>query len=137
MAKIILITSRIGTSVYKIDLIEKVTIGRSETCNYPIEDKALSKIHGYLEITKAGKVLYTDNDSSNGSKLHDKKIKKAEIQINDKVKIGSHYISIDPSNLTSAERVNIGQSTYVQSEVKLSAHTQTYTILRNEANKKT
>ena len=75
MAKIINITNKSGSIIHKIELTGKVTIGRALTCNYVIEDKALSKIHGTLELTSNGKILYTDCDSSNGSKIHGKKIK--------------------------------------------------------------
>jgi pSer/pThr/pTyr-binding forkhead associated (FHA) protein len=85
-----------------------ISIGRSASCNFPIEDALLSKLHATLELTPAGKVLFTDNKSSNGSSCAGNSISKLEMKVHDQVRIGNHFLEIDESKLTAAEKRKIG-----------------------------
>jgi pSer/pThr/pTyr-binding forkhead associated (FHA) protein len=110
MAIIIIVTNKTGSVVHEISLQEKVSLGRDINCSFAIDDKALSKVHATLEITAKGKVLYTDNNSSNGSSMSGNSVKNAEMKINDKIRIGNHYLEIDASKLTSSEKLIIGKA---------------------------
>jgi pSer/pThr/pTyr-binding forkhead associated (FHA) protein len=110
MAVVIIVTNKAGNIVQEISLKGKVSLGRDSVCTIAIDDKAMSKIHATLELTAKGKVLFTDNNSSNGSSMSGNSIKTTEMKINNKIRIGNHYLEIVDAKLTSSERLSIGKS---------------------------
>jgi pSer/pThr/pTyr-binding forkhead associated (FHA) protein len=116
------ITSKEGVKVHEVILEANtplVSIGRSVSCNFPIEDSLLSKLHATLELTPSGKVLFTDNKSSNGSSAAGSAITKLEMKVNDKVRIGNHFLEIDLSKLTATEKRKVGVNTKIDEMLTL------------------
>jgi pSer/pThr/pTyr-binding forkhead associated (FHA) protein len=132
----IIVTDESGNEIYKLPIKDKVSLGRLDSCDYTIDDKKISKVHCTIEVTKAGKVLFSDNDSTNGSKLHGFRIKDVELKIGDKVKIGNHSIQIDVSKLTIKEKQTIGKAD-VDTGITLPKSTisKTASIIRDKINK--
>jgi pSer/pThr/pTyr-binding forkhead associated (FHA) protein len=136
------ITRKDGTLVYEIPLeidASLISIGRSSSCNFSIDDNLLSKLHATLEITKSGKVIFTDNKSSNGSSCAGNKITTLEMKINDKVRIGNHYLQVDHSKLTTTEKRKIGTNDNVEELLTLPSVSKTLCETKNiisYANKK-
>ncbi len=119
MTIVINILNKTKEIICDIPLQGKISIGRDVTCSYPVDDKSLSKTHCFLEISDKGKILFTDNDSSNGSSLDGSSISNIFLKINDKIKIGNHYLQIDEKQLTSTEKLNIGKSKKPETQLTL------------------
>ncbi len=72
-----------------------VSIGRQDSNQIPLRDKAVSKQHAVITITDDGKWMVEDLDSTNKTYLNDKAIHKAEIKTGDVLRITDFVIEID------------------------------------------
>lgn len=91
-------------------LLGKSTVGRSSSCDLKIEDRQMSGKHGSFEIAPNGQLMYTDLGSTNGSFLNNSQITKTIFKLNDRLKLGNTWVSIDEKSLTSKERLAIGKT---------------------------
>lgn len=86
---------KFGDKVLKDIEIEKpiVTIGRDVNCNVRIDNLAVSKNHAQI-LDLQGSYVIEDLDSTNGTLLNDKKIKKETLKHLDVLTIGKHSLEI-------------------------------------------
>ena len=77
----------------KIDLNGPVTVGRHRTNVICLEDDRVSRYHCVIEES-AGKIKVTDLGSSNGTKVNEQKVKSAELEVGDLVKVGGIQIEL-------------------------------------------
>ena len=71
---------------------EVLVVGRSRTCDISIQDLSLSKKHIIIRIDGIDKVFVTDQKSTNGTFINDKKIepdREVELKDNNKVRMGN------------------------------------------------
>jgi FHA domain len=69
-----------------------LTVGRDPSCEIHVDDPSLSRRHGMFEPTPTG-VRFVDLGSRNGSWVNFKKVKEAELQAGDTVRMGSLLIT--------------------------------------------
>ena len=86
---------KFGDKVLKDIEIEKpiVTIGRDVNCNVRIDNLAVSKNHAQI-LDLQGSYVIEDLESTNGTLLNDKKIKKETLKHGDVLTIGKHSLEI-------------------------------------------
>jgi len=72
-----------------------VSIGRQDSNQIPLRDKAISKQHAVISTTENGKWMVEDLDSANKTYLNDKAIYKAEIKTGDVLRITDFTIEIN------------------------------------------
>lgn len=90
-----------------------ILLGRSNKCNVKFSDPLLSSKHCELTLSKEGKVVITDLNSTNGSFVNDVKIISSHLYIGDTLRIGSIEITIDGSRLKPSERKPLTRKTEV------------------------
>ena len=117
MAIILLIKMEDG-EVTELPLLNKISLGRSSSSDFQIQDNKISGVHCTFEITPRDQVMFTDLGSSNGSYCNNNKITKALFKINDSIRIGNTVIKIEVTRLTYAERRSIGTSSFKKVEEK-------------------
>lgn len=71
----------------------ELTIGRSPSCDYVIQDPKISRSHARIKI-KQNFVEIQDNMSDAGTFVNDKRIIRAEIKNNDIVRFGTHKFQV-------------------------------------------
>ncbi len=114
-------------------LLGKTTVGRSSSCDLKIEDKQMSGKHGTFEMTPQGQLLFTDLGSTNGSFLNNSQITKTIVKLNDKLKLGNTWVSIDEKSLSSKERLAIGKTLQNEDEtLVVGTLSQTNSIVRGD-----
>ncbi|MGH9336671.1 MAG: FHA domain-containing protein, partial [Vicinamibacteria bacterium] len=69
-----------------------LTVGRDPTCELHFDDPSLSRRHGTFEPTATG-VRFVDLQSRNGSWVNFKKVKEADLEPGDTVRMGSLLIT--------------------------------------------
>ncbi len=117
----------------ELPLLGKTTVGRSSSCDLKIEDKQMSGKHGSFEVTSAGQLMYTDLGSTNGSFLNNSQIAKTVVKLNDRLKLGNTWVTIDEKSLTSKERLAIGKTLVNEDEtLVLGTLSQTNSIVRGD-----
>ena len=86
---------KFGDKILKEIEIEKpvVSIGRDVGCNVRIDNLAVSKNHAQI-LDLQGTYVIEDLDSTNGTLLNDKKVKKETLNHGDIVTIGKHSLEI-------------------------------------------
>jgi len=115
----------------ELPLLGKTTVGRSSSCDLKIEDKQMSGKHGSFEVTSAGQLMYTDLGSTNGSFLNNSQIAKTVVKLNDRLKLGNTWVTIDEKSLTSKERLAIGKTLVNEDEtLVLGTLSQTNSIVK-------
>lgn len=67
----------------------QTTIGRSEACDFRVEDDTMSKEHATLEFV-SGSFRLRDLGSMNGVRLNGTEVKAAEIESGDRFQLGDH-----------------------------------------------
>jgi pSer/pThr/pTyr-binding forkhead associated (FHA) protein len=76
----------------------RFTIGRERTCDVPIADDSVSRLHAEISILEGGKYFLTDCHSSNGTMLHrggtPKRISQETVFLSDKVQFGDVTLSV-------------------------------------------
>ena len=76
----------------------RFTIGRERTCDVPIADDSVSRLHAELSVLEGGKYFLTDCHSSNGTTLlrdgTPKRITQETVYITDRVQFGNVVLSI-------------------------------------------
>jgi pSer/pThr/pTyr-binding forkhead associated (FHA) protein len=93
-----LITLQAGTKelhrISSFQMNDVITVGRSTRCDWqvPGDENLVSSIHLHIE-KKGRQILIVDQESSNGTYLLSKKIKKHRLNIGDKIKLGTCTIS--------------------------------------------
>lgn len=80
-----------------------VSIGRQDSNQIPLRDKAISKQHAVISTTENGKWMVEDMDSANKTYLNDKAIYKAEIKTGDVLRITDFTIEINLEEGVEAE----------------------------------
>jgi len=114
-------------------LLSKTTVGRSSSCDLKIEDKQMSGKHGSFEVTPGGQLMYTDLGSTNGSFLNNSQIAKTVFKLNDRLKLGNTWVSIDEKSLSSKERLSIGKTLLNEDEtLVVGTLSQTNSIVRGD-----
>ena len=90
-------------------------IGRSDVNDIIIKDDSISRIHATLVIKSSSKFEITDDNSSNGVKLNNKRVDRTELTKNDTLLIGDYIFNISEhidltqytSNLNVVTEVNL------------------------------
>ncbi len=66
-----------------------LNVGRDQTkCQIVLPDDQISRVHAWVGLNKAGRVVLRDHDSSNGSFVNKMRVKEAELKPNDEVSFG-------------------------------------------------
>lgn len=108
MSVFILIDTQ-GQDLFEMQIRGKVSIGRSSRCDVQIEDPKMSGTHGFFEFNGHGNLVYTDQNSSNGSFVNNNKVSNVIFKIGDILKVGKTQIYIDESRLNLKETKEIGR----------------------------
>jgi pSer/pThr/pTyr-binding forkhead associated (FHA) protein len=86
------------SQAYRFDLKRmNVTIGRSSDCDITINHRSVSNEHATIERLKGGLVV-TDNDSTNGIKLDEERIKQLTLTNGMEFEIGDVPVVFTLSN---------------------------------------
>jgi pSer/pThr/pTyr-binding forkhead associated (FHA) protein len=76
----------------------RFTIGRERTCDVPIADDSVSRLHAELSVLEGGKYFLTDCHSSNGTMLlrdaKPKRISQETVYLTDRVQFGDVVLSV-------------------------------------------
>lgn len=76
----------------------RFTIGRERTCDIPIADESVSRLHAELTVLENGKLFLTDCHSSNGTALlrdgSPRSISQEIVQPTDRVQFGNIVLSM-------------------------------------------
>tara|TARA_B100001250_G_scaffold412619_1_gene444349 strand:- start:2314 stop:4608 length:2295 start_codon:yes stop_codon:yes gene_type:complete len=80
----------------KLKSSNKVTIGRGVDCDIVINHSTVSKFHAAITKLSEKTYLLEDQDSTNGTYVNGRKISKSvEINLNDKIFIGRHQLTLE------------------------------------------
>ena len=77
-----------------------VTIGRGHSCVLRLDDDAVSRRHGLVRVSRAGRIVYTDR-SSNGTLLNGGRVKKladTPLKVSDKLEFGAIKVVVRAPN---------------------------------------
>jgi len=91
-----------GDGIIKVGL-SKVTVGRSSKCDHKIDDEMCSSLHCVFKLEKNGRLSIKDLGSTNGTFINDNTITETFVYLNDKIKIGSTILQLDPSKMDAGE----------------------------------
>ena len=70
-----------------------ITLGRSNSCDIPVNDMSMSRVH--CQIIPSGKSFHLiDNYSANGTFVNNEKITKARVHAGDVLEIGSSFLIV-------------------------------------------
>src|SRR5436190_22359668 len=72
-----------------------LTIGRGETCSIrfdPMTERVASKQHAFVEARADGYYI-TDNQSTNGTYVNDRRVASAKLNSGDKIQFGSNGVT--------------------------------------------
>ena len=72
----------------RLVLDKDLTVGRETYCDIILDDPKVSRHHGTFHL-RDGKIIFVDNNSTNGTMLNGRKITEAEIRSGDIIKFGS------------------------------------------------
>lgn len=76
----------------------RFSIGRERTCDIPIADESVSRLHAELTVLENGKLFLTDCHSSNGTALlrdgAPRLISQEIVQLTDRVQFGNVVLSM-------------------------------------------
>ena len=77
---------------------KKFTIGRDKSCDIPIADDSVSRVHAELTLLGSGQFLLADNNSSNGTSVLEngkpKPVRQAFVTPSDQVQFGAVVLSV-------------------------------------------
>ena len=79
--------------VQSIELLEKMTIGRSRKCNIFLEDLTVSRLHATIQELPSGDFELLDNRSATGTFVNGRAVTRCVLQNNDTVQIGATSFS--------------------------------------------
>lgn len=124
-------------------LNKKITIGRSNNNVIQIKNTTISGNHCEIERISANNFLLLDLNSTNGTKVNDRKIKRKIISVEDKIQLGSYQLQLDKiyPSLIKKEK-EIAETDYAKEFSKLEKVWETYqkdklTIVSKDQGKKT
>lgn len=124
---IVLVITVVNGPIIELPVLGKVTLGRSSSCDYQINDNQMSGKHGSFECSETGLLVYTDLNSTNGSFLNENQIQKIHFKIGETLRLGNTLITIDEQKLNPRERIalstaenNSADKTIATSSVKIS-----------------
>lgn len=115
---VVLIIQTEDEQTTELPLLDKITFGRSSSCDFKINDSKISGQHCKIHINAKGEVCFEDIGSTNGSFLNNSRVHIVLVRINDEIRIGNTRIRIDASKLNQKERLCIGFTTNNSSEDK-------------------
>ena len=107
MAVVLLIKTEDG-EVTEVPVLNRLTLGRSSSCDYKVTDSNMSGTHCSFELDSKGQLLFKDMGSTNGSFLNNSQIQQTLIKINDVVRVGNTLIRIDEKRLSPSDKLIIG-----------------------------
>ena len=107
MAVILLVKVPDGETT-ELPLFGKITLGRSSSCDFKVNDSKISGKHCSIELTKKGEILVKDLGSTNGTYLNNSKINHSVFRLNDTILMGGTVIVIDERRLSTLEKKAIG-----------------------------
>lgn len=84
--------------------IKAIFIGRASSCHIPIQDPMISSKHLAIKVSKEGKAVIKDLESTNGTFINDCKILEAYIYLEDDIRIGSVKMWLEPSTMNQKEK---------------------------------
>jgi pSer/pThr/pTyr-binding forkhead associated (FHA) protein len=73
-----------------------IKIGRAASCDIPLEDTSLSRIHAVIEVS-GGAMTLLDLGSANGTEVNGRAVTKAPLQIGDVIRVGNVTIELGAS----------------------------------------
>lgn len=74
--------------------VSRLTIGRDARCDLVLDDSSVSRVHAHVE-SDGEQLFIRDNNSSNGLFVNGTRIKKAELDRSDKVRIGEFALKLE------------------------------------------
>ena len=77
----------------------RFTVGRSETADFTLSDKAVSRTHFAIAITPAGVVL-TDEQSLNGTFVNNERVTRSELRGGEEIRVCTTHIQVDITRIT-------------------------------------
>ncbi len=77
------------TGIQSVELLPKMTIGRSRDCNIFLEDLAVSRHHATLDELSNGEYELTDNRSATGTFVNGQAIVRTLLHEGDRIQIGA------------------------------------------------
>jgi len=83
--------------------LKALTFGRSESCDYTLDDEGCSGNHLELAL-KTNQITVKDLDSKNGTILNNKKVTRDRLYVDDIIQIGDSYIELHTDSLTTIEK---------------------------------
>lgn len=107
MAIVLLVSIKNGQT-FELPILGKFSLGRSRSCDLPVDDDQMSGQHGLFELNSKGVLTYTDLESTNGSFLNESKIQKIHFKINETLRLGNTTITIDQKKLNAQEKITLG-----------------------------
>jgi pSer/pThr/pTyr-binding forkhead associated (FHA) protein len=72
-----------------------IRIGRMKSSHLLLDDESVSRTHAVVEVTAEGEVLLLDLDSSSGTAVDGKRLKKAALKSGDEIEFGKARVSIN------------------------------------------
>lgn len=71
------------------------TIGRSKNNDFVIDDPSVSRVHLRVELENMGKISVEDLDSSNGTLVNGRRIRKSLLVRNDQLLLGNYQVDVN------------------------------------------
>lgn len=83
-----------GTEIGNIIPLEKgvLLIGRSPECNTVLLEDGISRVHARIKVSALGEVVIQDMNSTNGTFVEGRRIRKATLEAGDKVLLGRNTV---------------------------------------------
>jgi pSer/pThr/pTyr-binding forkhead associated (FHA) protein len=135
MAIVILVTSPDGKTT-ELPIFGKITVGRSSSCEYTIDDRQMSGKHGTFEVNVHGQLFFTDLGSTNGSFLNNSQIHKIQFRLNEVLKMGNTLFKIDKSKLNKKEALDLGVGINQENEKTIILHNVSKSIVTKKTDEK-
>lgn len=82
----------VGNQSAPTTLTERATLGRLPECDVQLDDQSVSRRHARLEPSGRSWII-EDLDSTNGVKVNDERVHRAELQDGDRLELGSVHLT--------------------------------------------
>jgi pSer/pThr/pTyr-binding forkhead associated (FHA) protein len=86
------------SGIQSVELLPKMTIGRSRECNIFLEDLAVSRHHATLQELSSGEYELTDNRSATGTFVNGQSIVRTLLHEGDQIQIGATLFTFSISH---------------------------------------
>ena len=87
-----------------------IILGRGHSCDLTLDDEMISREHCRIWLDDSGNINVLDLESTNGSKIDDKKISQEILHPHNRLKIGKHVIKIEYKDTEEIRQEELLQS---------------------------